>query len=145
MNTKKNVLVISFFGSIFLLFLFFLETDTCYKNIFCEKIQNFLGNENLTVFFLAPIVLFFSIITYFLRNSTFLAWGKFTIWWVVVSFLLVLISPSDTRGWLISPNVKELVMFFSAGGYMFFATFLVLYKSWKLRKGDQSGDTRSEI
>lgn len=88
------------------------------------------------------VIFLFSIITYFLHESTFLAWRKFTLWWVILSALYILITPEwGFRGLgglgpitFISFITKEIAAFFSAGGYAFFATLLVLYKSWKLRK-----------
>jgi hypothetical protein len=72
----------------------------------------------------------FSIITYFLKEQTFLSWRKFTLWWILFTFFFVYISPTQDNFF---GNIKELVTISSAISYTFFATILITYKSIKLR------------
>lgn len=98
MSTKKIVLIVSFLGSIFLSFLFFLGTNTCYKNVFCEEIQNLLSNEGLTVFLLSPIVLILSLITYKMRDDVFCAWWRFARWFAPVIIVVTLLLENAGGG-----------------------------------------------
>lgn len=75
-------------------------------------------------------IFIFSIITYFLNEQIFLAWRKFTLWWFLISFVLILIVPSEDNFF---GNIKEITALFSVGGYTLFSTILILYKSYKLR------------
>lgn len=139
---KKNILI----GSLtFLVSAFVISSPTMFG--FCKNIPAWNADgvvvgvrcadtliPGLTdyAFVFVPIFLF-SIITYFLHNSTFLSWRKFTIWWVVVSSFFIFITPSETRGWFMITNPREIIALFSAWGYLFFATLIVAYKSWKLK------------
>ena len=97
--------------------------------IFCDT--PILNMMSFTVVFL-PIFIF-SVITYFLKEKTFLAWIKFTLWWVLISFFLIAIIPSIDDYYFFG-NMKKTITWVSVGGYAIFATILILVKSWKLRK-----------
>ncbi len=89
--TKKRVLYVGLGGTILILFLFVLNSNYCYLNPFC--IDNFM------VFFLIPPpILFFSLLTYRMRDEVFDAWISFAKWFVPVIILITLIIQSGSGG-----------------------------------------------
>lgn len=131
MKTGKKIILI---GSGVLAVVAFLALY--FHDFYCQATEILICKNSLldilsyTIIFIPVFIL--SLATYFLHEKTFVAWRKFTLWWVLVSFFLIAIVPSDVRDSLIS-NPKEIILWFSFYGYAFFATPLLLYKSYKLK------------
>jgi hypothetical protein len=76
-------------------------------------------------------IFIFSMATYFLQEKTFFAWKKLTLWWLIVSFFLIIISPTDDNFF---GNIRENLTFIFSGVYVFVSIILIIYKSIKFRK-----------
>ena len=72
-----------------------------------------------------------SIVIYFLKEQIFLSWRKFTLWWILISFFFVYISPTQDNFF---GNIAEGLALIFGIGYFFVSTILIIYKSIKLRK-----------
>lgn len=83
MNTKKYVLFVSGGSTLLVLTLFYIGSNSCYANPFC--------NDTFLILFLIPLPLFFlSLITYRMRDEIFHAWWSFARWWVLVIIAVTL-------------------------------------------------------
>jgi hypothetical protein len=91
---KKIVLFVSLLITLFFLFLIVLGFDSCYGNLSCRVIRDaFFPNDWLIVTIIAPVVLVFSLITFWMKDVVFKAWWKFASWYVpVVAILTVFLE-----------------------------------------------------
>ncbi len=65
------------------LILFYIGSDSCYLNPFC--------NDTFLILFLIPPALFLlSLITYKMKDEVFQAWWRFARWWVLVIIAVTL-------------------------------------------------------
>ncbi|MCK9351167.1 MAG: hypothetical protein WCT49_01070 [Candidatus Paceibacterota bacterium] len=132
--TKKNIVLFSaLVGTItFFLLIFSSEIGLCPRNIgTCSQSYD----ATATNFFLFLPILFFSLITYKLREETFRAWLHFAYWWVPLSMFLTLITP-ESRGGGFGPQIswgKEDTAFVFSGLFAIISLILIIYKSIKLR------------
>ena len=81
---KNSVLIVGAVGTLLFGFLVFLGTDTCYVNTTCKILRGAILNGSSVVTFFFPGILFFSLITYKMREEVFQAWWRFARWWVLV-------------------------------------------------------------
>ena len=91
----------------------------------------FVGNIGQGVLISVPFFLF-SLITYKLRDEVFESWIKFAKWWVLVTLLLVLITPSQDQS--IIPLDKEMISLFSTAIFTLISIVVVLARTMSLRK-----------
>ena len=129
MPTKKNVLFLSgIIGgieiSVLVIFLFFGTIN------FVQNYGDYLDNYYSHFLVFVP-VLFFSLITYKLRDEVFDTWVKFAKWWVSGTFIFVLIVPAQDSSLL--PITKEIVSFFSTGMFTLVSLIIVIATSVALR------------
>ncbi len=93
--------------------------------------------ENLhsfMVIFLPFLPLFiFSLITYKMREATYLAWFNFAKWWIPLAMLSILIAPQYSHDWLF-PIDKGRVAFLVSLLFVIVSSILIAYKSYQLRK-----------
>ena len=128
--TKKNILLLSgILGCIellvIILFLFFPTM---------KFVSHYGGSlDQYYLFFLIFIpTLLFSLITHKLRDEVFESWIKFAKWWVLVTLLLVLITPSQDQS--IIPLDKEMISLFSTAIFTLISIVVVLARTMSLRK-----------
>jgi hypothetical protein len=88
MNKKLLVLIIAATGTLFLLIMRYTEFVEYCDNVF---LKNCLGNFEFVhnVLLFAPVVLFFSLLTYKMRDSVFTYWWKFARVGVPITLLIV--------------------------------------------------------
>lgn len=96
--TKKSVLVGSFIGVLLLSSQFLFGSHACYVNKLCNRVNDFINQDNLTIILIMPFVLFLSLITYKMRDEVFQAWWKFARWFVPVIMLVTFLINSQSRG-----------------------------------------------
>ncbi len=84
--TKKNILLTGLVGALFLIIAMFpVDLGICEKNSYdCRTNFDFL-QDIVSVF---PIMFFFSLITYKMRDEVFDHWMKFAVWAVPTMMLL---------------------------------------------------------
>ncbi len=91
MNTKKYVLFVSGGSTLLVLTLFYIGSNSCYANPFC--------NDTFLILFLIPLPLFFlSLFTYRMKDEVFRAWWNFARWWVLVIFIATLLLNNLSGG-----------------------------------------------
>ncbi len=90
--TKKNVLLVGLTGTLLIGFLFLLDTNSCYVSVTCKYIRSTLNQDNLTVIFITPFLLLFSLITYKMKEEIFRAWWSFARWFVPVVIIVTLLQ-----------------------------------------------------
>lgn len=121
LKKRKNV----YFSIIYLLFLLL----SYYVNI--NSNSTIIEKLSESLFWLSAPILFFSLINLFFREETFISWSKFTIYYFIISVILVLISPNSTHGMDIYPATKENVTIVLSVMYSVFSLVLIAYKSFK--------------
>jgi hypothetical protein len=127
--TKKNIVLFGVLvGTItFFLLVFSSEIGLCPKSIgTCS--QNY--DAHATNFFLFLPILFFSLITYKMRDEVFRAWLHFAYWWVPLSMFLTLITP-DSHGGGFGPQIslgKEDTAFVFSALFAIISLILIIYK-----------------
>lgn len=85
----------------------------------------------LTAFSIAIIfVLLMQLVIY---REIFRGWEKFTIVYVILSALLVLITSNQNAP--LTPIDKEIVTWFTAGGFVVISLALIAYKQYRLKNG----------
>lgn len=107
--TKKSVLLIGLIGTLFVLSLFFLDTNLCYSSTSCMEIRSFLNNDIFALIFLTPPLFILSLITYKMKEEVFRTWWNFARWWVPVIIIatLLLENAGGGGGWGISSGIFE--------------------------------------
>ncbi len=130
MNTSKKIILIGSGVLATALIAAFVVQYFCIQKDWNNQSCYFLPGSLWAYTFIFIPIFIFSIITYFLNEKTFIVWRKFTLWWLLFSFILILIAPTEDNFF---GNIKELAGFISAGGFVLFSTLLILYKSYKLR------------
>jgi hypothetical protein len=76
-------------------------------------------------------VFIFSVIAVFIKENAYIAWKKFTKYFLIFSVLVILITPTSTHGMDFFPIVKETVTFALALIYAVISLPLIIYKSFK--------------
>lgn len=90
--TKKNVLVVGAILSGLLLFLVFIQSgDICYSRIWCHKLWSGINLIGEMLFVFVP-TLFFSLITYKMKEEVFRAWWGFARWFAPVIIVVTLLQ-----------------------------------------------------
>ena len=82
-------------------------------------------------FWLAAFVLFFSITTLFFKRSVFLSWVKITKYFLIISIIIILLTPTSTHGLDFFPIIKETVTIMLISLYSIISLFLIIYKSFQ--------------
>ena len=106
--TKRNVFFVGLAGTLLILFLFSLETSSCYSNISCLEFRRFF-NRQLTfippyLFFLPIPIFTLSLITYKMRDEVFRAWWNFARWWAPVIVVVTLLLENAGGGGTLGMN-----------------------------------------
>lgn len=124
--TKKKVLVLSIFGSlVFGATLFYIENFYLKGNYSCGKYCDIFWIYSLIF---VPILIF-SAITYKMKSKIFDSWIKFTFWFFVFSFLVLLLVPFKCDVYF--RICKESLTWFSTILYSIISLILIIYKSLK--------------
>ena len=136
---KKTVLWISLFGTIIA---FGLSSsyfyDFCFRQGRCWHLWN--TTELVGAYFiLFPLILFFSLITYFLREEVFRAWLRFAYVWMPLSLVVIYLSAGWTGGGFGIPNVldQETVAIIFSGLFVIISLLLVIWKHFTFRRSSQ--------
>ena len=106
--TKRNVFFVGLVGTLLILFLFSLETISCYSNISCLEFRRFF-NRQLTfippyLFFLPIPIFTLSLITYRMKDEVFHAWWGFARWWAPVIIAVTLLLENAGGGGTLGMN-----------------------------------------
>ncbi len=90
--TKKSALLAGLVMTLLFFSQFLFDSNTCGKNGICNRVGDFLNQDNLSYIIIAPFFLLLSLITYKMKEETFRSWWNFARWFVpiimVVTFLL---------------------------------------------------------
>lgn len=84
-----------------------------------------------SIFWLTVPILFFSIVTFLTRNSIFLIWKKVTNYFLIISIVIVLFTPTSSHGLDFFPLVKETATIVLSSIYSIISLILIIYKSLK--------------
>lgn len=142
MDYRKKIRLIasfSFFvgGGFMLLLYYLLDTpfwEWCNGSSFCNTL--FLDEGiGQPLFFFSLSLLPTLILLYFLREEVFRSWFRFTKWYLSFAAIAIFLSLGSHGGWGVG-NIfsTELVTMWSAGFFFLISLFLIVIKSWKLRK-----------
>ena len=129
MMTKKNVLFAGICGFfLFLIVIFSSKIGLCdpYNGACTDEYDSL--SEIFQIFI--PVLLF-SLITYKLRDEVFDTWVKFVMWWVLGTFILVLIVPAQDSSLL--PITKEIVSLFSTVVFTLVSLIVIIATSISLK------------
>lgn len=121
LTTKKNVLLISFFGILFIWLLFILDTHACYINEICKNIRHFLNQDIFAVIFVAPVIFLLSLITYRMKEEVFRAWWNFAFWFAPIIIVFQYIFMNSGGGGYIGNN--DFAIFFTS---LFYIAFILV-------------------
>jgi hypothetical protein len=133
--TKKNVFFLGL-GSLSILVIFasLMSMDMCYQNRSCHEFFVSLITRTF-ILILFPFISIFSLslITYKMRDEIFAAWISFAVWWVPISILAILLTPTDDGGSFSIP-LKGPLAFFCAAALFVISLILITYKHFTLKK-----------
>jgi hypothetical protein len=128
MVSKRIVFWVSFIGTLYLAGLIFMSYGNfCYQNIWCQRYYGLSDPLSFNIV-LFPVILFFSILTYFMRNEVFLAWLKFAAVYVPLFILTTysfMMHGPNGGGWAISGGLFLALILFSLL-FLFFLISLIL-------------------
>jgi hypothetical protein len=128
MISKRIVFWVSLLGTLFFSFVALLEFGNhCDFYNLCEKNYGIISFFGLNML-LFPVILFFSILTYFMRNEVFLAWLKFAAVYVPLFILTTysfMMHGPNGGGWAISGGLFLALILFSLL-FLFFLISLIL-------------------
>jgi hypothetical protein len=132
MLTKKNLLYISGVGTVIAITtLFFFSGGIPLGR--CSYAFDMSCAKKLTALMLAifiPIFIF-SIVTYKLKEETFLSWKKFTLIYLFIYLFIIVINPWQPADF--SPFEKKSAFMTLVPLYFLISLILIIYKSIKLR------------
>ena len=127
--TKRKVLLYSI-----LYIILFLFTYIFGKSNYCS-LNCYRSFELLIIYSLISIPFFvFSIITYKLKESTFILWRNFTVWAIPISLVIISFVPTNTHGMDFLLLVKGTVILALTTLYTIISLILIIYKSFKKEK-----------
>lgn len=125
--TKKNVFVIALLGftlSIALAFSWGFGVSYSFYKIFVEPL-----------FFLSGSLFFVAVLFFFTRDQVFSAWLKFAKWWLPLSLMLIILSPTDgSSAFFPALFSKELTSMWMSSLFVAISLFIITYKYFTLKK-----------
>ncbi len=120
--SKKNILITSSVLSVLGLILGRMsDAGSCGQSDVCLLIAYLLLS-------FVPIFIF-SIIVYFLKDVAFISWRKMTGWWIIVTVILVAISPTEHAD--LVGFEKKTTLFLLTCFYILVSLLLIIYKSFQ--------------
>jgi len=128
--TKRNVLTISgtITGCIVLLNIVGVF-KICADNYDCAAAIA----QIVLILYSLPVLFLLSLLTYKMRDEIFAAWISFAVWWVPISILAILLTPTDDGGSFSIP-LKGPLAFFCAAALFVISLILITYKHFTLKK-----------
>lgn len=100
-----------------------------YYNLFGYKIADPISNTALS-FLAVGIFLFFT------RNQVFSAWLKFAKWWIPLTVLLIVLSPTDgSSAFFPALFSKELTSMWMSGLFVVISLFIIGFRFFISKKG----------
>lgn len=119
---RINLLYLLIF-TILIIFSYYININYRYYQITIELSE--------FAFWMSVPAFLFSLITLFLREDVASFWRKFTIYFLVFSVAIILITPNSSHGMDIYPLIKENVTIVLATLYSAISLVLILHKSFK--------------
>ena len=101
------------------------------SHTFCREVSY---NIMIASIIILPVFIF-SIITYFLREEVFRIWARFTVWWVPLSFVIVLFASSRQSANIVGLSDQAIFGFLSWGLYVLVSFIIVVWKYVATRRG----------
>lgn len=132
MNIKKIIFGASIFGTL-ILYSFFHTRELGICELYCgsaiDKYQD--------IFFIFPIVFLFSLITFRLRESVFLAWWKFARLAIplifITSFIISLELHHNSGGFFNMDDSIDLVYYFIMYGVFVLGSLVQIYRGYRFK------------
>ena len=127
---KNFILIGSFLGSIIAFISWYyvkVDYNVCY-NTFLFPYEN-ICSVSLFIFGILVSILVSSLIIYFLRESIFNTWKKFTFIYLFLYLFILFIAPFTCDSYF--PICKQTVFLFLIPLYFITSIILILYKSFK--------------
>ena len=131
----KYLFIISLLWLFF--FVFFLCRPEISNNYTCTgSVVEAMGDISQFFLIYPLILLIFSSIFYFLDDQTFNLWFKFAKYYLPIAFLFILVSviSPGSGSWASSGFDSELATWFTAGLFVTISIFIIVIKSWRLRR-----------
>ncbi len=122
---------------IILLSFFLFNEKWCYVGTICNTMERY-ASQNLTIlYYLIPLILLFSLLTYKMHEKVFRAWISFAYWWVPLSIVLTLLAGGGSGGGFGMPNVfdREFVAFIFSALFFIISLIIILWKYVATRRG----------
>lgn len=127
--TKKKVLLFSLLGAVsFIIFYFSIYFGVCFN--YPNQCNNNSELVAVNVMLFVPI-LFFSLITFKLKQPVFIAWRNFSFYSILVFLILISFVPMRTYGLDYLPITKGLVSLTLSILYSIISLFMIIYHSLK--------------
>ncbi len=136
---KLTVFLISLIGTLLLVRVYFLEIGSfCYPKEWCDKIFDLVRWFDFNIF-IFPITLFFSIITYKMKDEIFIYWLRFIFWYIPLYIIFVFITRSFIKvgggfGSLVSNGLNVLSLLFFLAIFFITSLVLIIKKYFALKK-----------
>lgn len=129
--TKRNMLIIGLSGTILLFGAFYSQTSgLCnYDNLCWDTINSTAG-----FFFLFPVMILSSLVTWWLNDQIFNSWRRFAYWWIPLSALIIFTTPTTDHSWALGGPTRQTMSFVMSGLFLFISLIIIAYKYFKLKK-----------
>ena len=128
--TKRNVLIGSgILAGIFSISLISIFYGLCGE--FSRDCKNIFGVFGQFLFPFPPLFLF-SLITYKMREEVYQAWFRFARWWIPLSVILILITPSESGTWAVPSLLdKGMTAFLFSALFALISPLIIIYTHLK--------------
>ena len=136
MITKKILILVSLIGSIIGCLIIYpdkfgicslIGNVNCYYNFPVFSIGEPLLNFSVCIFVVAIIINFFP-------ENIFHFWTRFAYWWILLSALIIFLSPITNHDWGIVNPTREIMSWVMGGLLIIISLLLIAFKSYKLRE-----------
>lgn len=103
------------------------------------NINRCLGGDSIyvarTIFHIFLAILIISLVLFFVTDKIFLKWIRFTVVWIILSIILIAITPTYPGGWMpiMAPD-KESVSISMGSLLVILSLGQIVWQSWKARK-----------
>ena len=130
--TKRNILLASIIGSLFLGFTIFFWEE-CYDSLSCRESLyfSFFSKADWLIFF--PTLFVLSLAYWKINDVFFKSWLHFAYWWIPLSFLIIFATPTSNHAWALSGPNRETTTWILDGLFLLISLILIAYKSYRLK------------
>ena len=108
-KSKKIVLSVNLGLSLILLLIIIMQETFCYDTPWCRRQWSLIGSVGEILLFIAPLLLLFSLITFWMKEEVFQRWFRFAVWYIPLFVFGVIFYPDG--GGMMAGSFDALILF----------------------------------